>query len=132
MNDALRDFVRRRAQGRCEYCHLPEPHGSGPFCADHIIARKHHGLTTADNLAWACFRCNVCKGDNLSGIDPTNGKIVQLFHPRIHRWDDFFNWEGAELVGLNESARATIDVLCINDPLRVEVRRALLAEGIEM
>jgi hypothetical protein len=53
-----------------------------PFHLEHIIAKQHGGETKADNLAWACHRCNRHKGPNLSGIDPETQEIVQLFNPR--------------------------------------------------
>jgi HNH endonuclease len=124
-------MVRSRASCRCEYCHLPEPFGDAPYCVDHVIARKHHGLTIAENLAWACFRCNSGKADNLSGIDPMSGVIVRLFHPRQDIWTERFEWEGPALAGLDDIARATIDVLNMNAPRRLEMRYALLLEGIE-
>jgi len=55
---ALRRLVRERARQRCEYCLLAEAQAFFPHEPDHIIAEKHGGLTTAENLALACFDCN--------------------------------------------------------------------------
>ncbi len=66
--------VVRRAGGRCEYCHFPEQAAELPFHLDHIIARKHLGLTEEANLAWACFSCNLRKGPNIAGLDPVTGE----------------------------------------------------------
>jgi hypothetical protein len=126
----LREQVATRAAGRCEYCRMPSQYDEAVFCLDHIIAKKHHGPTTLDNLAFACYWCNAFKGDNLSGIDPLTGAIVRLFHPRNQNWAVLFAWEGPILVGLTDCARATIDVLNINAHPRVELRAALLSEGI--
>jgi predicted helicase len=44
MDEALRHFVRERANHRCEYCHLPQD--AEPFFAyhvEHIVARQHGG-----------------------------------------------------------------------------------------
>jgi hypothetical protein len=41
-----------------------------------------------------------------------------------------FVWDGAELKGRTQVGRATIVVLAINDPEFVDVRRALLNEGV--
>ena len=49
---------------------------------EHIVARQHGGLSRLDNLALACWNCNLKKGPNLSGIDPTTGLVVALFNPR--------------------------------------------------
>jgi hypothetical protein len=101
-----------------------------PFHVDHIIARKHRGRTTAVNLAYACFYCNVRKGTNLAGIDKRTGAIVRLFNPRSDRWEQHFRWFGARLVGLTAIGRATIDVLTINHPDNVAVRAHLMTEGL--
>jgi 5-methylcytosine-specific restriction endonuclease McrA len=74
--------VRRRASDRCEYCHLPQSAFRRPFHIEHIVARQHGGLSRLDNLALACWNCNLKKGPNLSGIDPTTGLVVALFNPR--------------------------------------------------
>ena len=125
MNKATEELVRRRAGGRCEYCKFPLP----PFHMEHIIARKHGGPTTPDNLALACIRCNFHKGPNLSGIDPKTGNVVSLFHPRRDHWHEHFRWRNARLIGMTPIARATIAVLEINAALRVEARARLIEEG---
>ena len=82
MDDSLRQFVRHRAAGRCEYCHLPQTCHDERFSIDHVIPRKHNGSESPDNLALSCLRCNLHKGPNLSGIDPADDRIVTLFNPR--------------------------------------------------
>lgn len=125
MDRALVELVRRRAGGRCEYCHFPRP----PFHIEHIIAQKHRGPTVESNLALACIRCNFHKGPNLSGIDSVSGQIVRLYHPRTDSWDEHFRWEGPMLIGLTPVGRATIAVLEINQEMRVEARRRFIADG---
>jgi 5-methylcytosine-specific restriction endonuclease McrA len=56
--DALRRLVVERASQRCEYCLLPDGLSFYPHEVDHVIALKHQGQTTAENLAYACWRCN--------------------------------------------------------------------------
>jgi len=53
--ERLRRQVQERAQGRCEYCLVHEADRYYPHEADHVIAEKHSGPTSLDNLAWACF-----------------------------------------------------------------------------
>jgi hypothetical protein len=125
---ALEAKVIRRAGGRCEYCHFPEDASELTFHCDHIVAEKHGGATTAGNLAWACFSCNLRKGPNLGGLDPTSGKLTRLFHPRTDAWDEHFAWAGAWLRGKTAVGRTTIAVLDINHPDSVAVREALLEE----
>src|SRR5947209_8691180 len=126
MDQALVTFVRQRAGGRCEYCQLPQPFSSTPFEMDHIIAEQHGGKTVASNLAWACFACNHYKGPNLGGVDPQTGKKVWLFHPRRHKWQRHFRWDGPVLVGRTPLGRATVVVLASNLPHRVAQRAALI------
>jgi len=99
------------------------------FEVEHILARKHHGETTLDNLAWACFPCNSYKGPNIAGQDPDSVAIVRLYHPRLDAWSDHFLWQGPILVGTTAVGRATIDVLAINLPPRVALRAELMAAG---
>src|SRR5436305_11833343 len=129
MDAAIERLVWERAGGRCEYCRLPESASDLPFHIDHIITRQHGGRTAASNLAAACFGCNLHKGPNISGRDRVTGRIVRLFHPRRHRWDRHFRWEGAVLVGKTPTGRATIATLAINSLQRVELREQLIAEG---
>jgi len=129
MDTALEDQVRRRAGGRCEYCHLPEQLSGLGHVLDHIIARQHRGQTTPENLALACGRCNASKGPNLAGIDPQTGQLTRLFHPRTDIWHEHFRWGAGTLVGLTPVGRTTIEVLAINHSYRVAAREVLIATG---
>ena len=132
IDDRLARLVRRRAANRCAYCHLPAGVHPTPFEIEHIIPRQHGGLTVLSNLAFSCLRCNRRKGPNLSGILRTGRRtrVIPLFHPRRHRWDRHFRWNGPYLLGKTPVGRVTIQVLAINDPLRVAVRQALLEDGL--
>lgn len=55
------EAVRRRAGNRCEYCHLPQGAFRRGFHIEHIVARQHCGPTSLDNLAFACWSCNLKK-----------------------------------------------------------------------
>ncbi len=129
MNPALEQLVWDRSKSRCEYCLLPQSLSPSPHQVDHIIARKHRGATTADNLALSCYFCNSHKGPNIAGIDPESGRVVRLFHPRKDRWRRHFEWDGAWLVGRTRVGRATILVLEINRPEFVAWREAMIREG---
>jgi hypothetical protein len=130
MDASLQRFVVRRARGQCEYCRIPQGLDAMPFCFDHIIAQKHHGLTTEGNLAWCCFACNSHKGPNIAGIDLETSQVVPLFNPRLMSWDDHFTWNGPELIGRTAIGSVTIDVLKINHPERIDYRRLLEEEGM--
>lgn len=121
--------VRRRADGRCEYCHIPEAGYPLPFHLDHIIARQHKGETVLANLALACLHCNRHKGPNIAGIDEKTGAVIRLFHPRRDRWSDHFYWRGSELLAKSTVGRVTIRVLAINNADFRAVRTSLMEEG---
>ena len=90
---ALRQAVRDRAGGRCEYCRFHEHHlPLWPFHLEHILAEQHGGTDELANLAWSCQRCNLRKDTNMSGIDPDSSHAVHLFHPRADSWRDHFAW----------------------------------------
>lgn len=129
MKQALLDLIWSRAARRCEYCHFSEDLAWLPFQVDHIIAEKHSGPTTEDNLALRCFYCNSFKGPNIAGIDPQGDPAVavQLFHPRKDIWIEHFAWDGPYLTGSTSTGRATIAVLRINEPDAVELRSMLLS-----
>jgi len=122
--------VRRRAAGRCEYCLFPESGSELPFHIDHIVALKHGGHTESENLAWACFSCNLRKGPNIAGVDPETGKLTALFNPRSDTWSEHFAWSGFWLRGTTAIGRVTVAVLDINNEDSLTVRDALRQEGL--
>lgn len=130
MKRSLRRLVRERAGQRCEYCHLPDAAApAASFHVEHVIAKQHGGVDASHNRCWSCHRCNLKKGPNLTGIDPVTTNLVPLFHPRRQKWSRHFRWEGPELLGLTQIGRATIAVLDINNPERLQLREDLIAAG---
>ncbi|MGH8568319.1 MAG: HNH endonuclease [Gammaproteobacteria bacterium] len=130
MDPALRERVRTRAGQCCEYCRLHQGHA--PFVGfhvEHIIPRQHGGSDDPSNLALACHHCNLHKGPNLTGIDPESGQIVPLFNPRHAAWEAHFALQGAHIVGLTPTGRATVRVLAMNALERVQFRTELRASG---
>lgn len=130
MNRRTKQAVWNRANRRCEYCHLPAMYSEFHFEIDHVIAIKHAGGDSLENLCLACFYCNSYKGSNLAGIDPSSGDVVPLFKPRQQNWRRHFRWEGPELVGRTRAGRATIEVLRINEEFALAVRQSLIEEGV--
>jgi hypothetical protein len=123
MAESLEETIRRLAGNRCEYCRVPE--AKLGHVLDHIIARQHAGKTEFENLALRCGRCNQYKGPNVAGIDPQTNQLVRL----QDRWFEHFRYETAVLIGLTPIGRATVTVLAINHPLRIDARQALIAAG---
>ena len=126
----LRQRVAERAAGRCEYCHLPQACQVATFPVGHILPRCLGGKTELSNLASACPRCNATKWTHIVGRDPATGDKVELFDPRRHVWNDHFAWAPTEPERLeSETAigRATIVLLELNAPRRLEIRRWLIS-----
>lgn len=95
MDAATRRRVRQRAQGRCEYCLLPQ--AAQPFVTfhvEHIIAKKHGGSDGLENLCTACERCNSFKGPNLSG-----GEKVPLVGEQLFELDSSLRLELIQEMG---------------------------------
>lgn len=126
MDESVRQLVRERAGNRCEYCRLPQQALPwARFHVEHVRARQHGGGNELENLALACRRCNAFKGPNLAAIDSETGAMTQLFNPRTDVWAQHFQLIHLEIVGLSAIGRATVDLLNMNDPDRVELRAAL-------
>ncbi len=126
MNETLRQYVRDRAEMRCEYCRLPQAVHELPHQIEHIIAIKHKGDDAPENLALACYNCNSFKGPNIAGLDPATKQLTRLYHPRTDLWDEHFAWVGPELIEITAIGRTTIEVLRCNDDENIELRRILL------
>lgn len=132
VKQSLHDQVWQRANGRCEYCRMPQEFDPLPFQIDHIIAQQHRGQTTLENLALSCLACNNHKGPNVAGVDPEQrgSEVVRLFHPRQDRWDNHFEWNGPILRGKTAIGRVTEYVLAVNLSYRIALRQALIEEGV--
>ncbi|MBI3301906.1 MAG: HNH endonuclease [Deltaproteobacteria bacterium] len=122
----MRQQVRRRAGGRCEYCLIHEDDSYVSYQVDRILARKHGGVTEPSNLAYACVLCNRYKGSDIAAPDPLSGAVVPLFHPRQQRWQEHFTLQGVKIVPLSSTGRATATLLRLNAPERVLEREELL------
>jgi hypothetical protein len=121
---ALRELVRSRADGFCEYCGISEQFTLAEHEVDHVIAVKHHGETVAENLALCCVVCNRFKGSDIASIDPETGELTALFHPRFDRWGDHYELRNGEILGLTAKGRATVR-LRMNRPTRIKERQLL-------
>jgi len=121
-----RDLVRDRAGNACEYCGLHQ--SATPlinFHLEHILPKQHGGSDDPAGLALACDRCNAYKGPNLTSIDPDTGAVVPLFNPREDRWDDHSEPREGYVFGMTPVGRATLRLLNMNAPRRVDLRRAI-------
>jgi hypothetical protein len=87
-------------------------------------------MTTFENLAFACFRCNRRKGPNVASFDPLTGQLVLLFNPRTQLWHEHFAWEGAFIQPLTAEGRVTVNLLRLNDEKHLAERQELLDAGL--
>ena len=89
---ALDRAIRQRAGEQCEYCRAPEQFNTDPFSIEHIHPVSLGGSNDEDNLALSCLGCNLLKGVRIDAIDLVTGNRVNLFHPRLDRWNEHFGW----------------------------------------
>jgi hypothetical protein len=76
VTQTVRRLVAERAGHRCEYCLLHEDDAYFPHQVDHIVSRKQGGRSEADNLAFACCRCNAWKGScEVSSLNPSRRPV---------------------------------------------------------
>jgi hypothetical protein len=121
----LRRLVQSRASRRCEYCLIHEDDTYLGCQVDHVVAEKHGGATSADNLAYACTFCNRAKGTDIGSIAPGTGEFTRLFNPRTDRWSEHFKLNGTVIEPRTPIGEATERVLGLNGPERVLERRLL-------
>ena len=126
---ALRREVIERAGARCEYCRFPQDASLLAFEVEHVVAEKHGGATTADNLALACPNCNRYKGTDLGSLDPETGVLTPFFHPRTEDWHEHFRLDGALVVPRTPVGRVTVAILQLNHPDRVLEHQILIRIG---
>ncbi len=125
----LRRQVVDRARNCCEYCLLAQDLAASSHQVDHVIAEKHGGQTTLDNLALSCTVCNRRKGSDIGSVDPETGDLLPLFNPRTQQWSDNFMLDGAHIVGLTNVGRTTVAFLQLNAVERLMERDALIRTG---
>ncbi len=130
ISTALRNRIAKEAKFRCGYCLTQEIVSGVPLTIEHIIPKSGGGRNTVDNLWLSCRLCNEAKGVMTEGNDKETGEIVTLFHPRIQRWENHFEWSenGTRIIGKNPAGRATIDALSLNSEFRI-LARALWVEA---
>jgi len=130
----LRERRRRiaeEAQYRCGYCQTQEVVSGIPLTIEHITPKAKGGNDDNENLWLSCRLCNEKKGMLLEALDPDTGETVPLFDPRAQTWSDHFTWseDGSRIIAKTAIGRATVDVLSLNDELRVRARAIWVKAG---
>jgi len=126
VSDSLRRLIIDRAAQACEYCLLPSSLSFYPHEIDHVIAIKHQGQTSPDNLAYACWRCNRFKGSDLGSFDPDTGKFAFLFNPRKQLWLEHLTLTDRQILGQSPEGRTTVVLLKLNTRDRIQERQRYL------
>jgi hypothetical protein len=123
----LRKLVSDRAQNCCEYCLIPESLTLASHQVDHVIAEKHGGKTTEENLALSCSLCNQAKGSDIASIDSETGDVIRLYNPRQDRWQENFQIEESNgvIYPLTAIGRVTVQLLKINRSACLPYRQML-------
>ena len=123
----LRRLVATRANRLCEYCLLHEDDTYLGCEVDHILSRKHGGLTREDNLAYACAPCNRSKGSDIASLASDSGELARLYNPRGNRWTEHFRLaeDGVTITPLTPIGWATVRLLGLNLDDRLLERTAL-------
>jgi hypothetical protein len=129
VSDTARRQVAERAYHVCEYCLIHEADTFWGCQVDHIISRKHGGTDELANLAFACAICNSKKGSDIASLAGSPPRLTPLFHPRQDRWLNCFHLLGHLIDSVNEIGEATVKLLQLNHPHRVEEREALSQAG---
>lgn len=126
----VRQYVMERAKHRCEYCLYPQHASFFAFEMEHIVAVKHGGSSSLENLALACPYCNRAKGTDLGSLDPVTGTLTPFFNPRTQTWPEHFRLEGAHIVPVTPEGRVTVTILQLNQSERVGERERLIHLGL--
>jgi hypothetical protein len=95
------------------------------FEFEHITPRSAGGKTKFENLCMSCPTCNRYQAHQTTALDPVSDEEVVLFHLHQIVWADHFEWsdDGAEIIGLTPTGRATIEALRMNRTQKIRVRR---------
>lgn len=126
------DEVRARYQSRCGYCSVSENDSGGGLTVDHFCPISRGGDESEANLVYACFRCNLFKGDFFSDeTDRNNDRRV--LHPLQDDLDKHLRLDdtSGKLEALTRTGQFHVALLQLNRPALVQHRlRARMARWL--
>jgi hypothetical protein len=75
--------------------------------------------------------CNNAKRAQTHAVDPSTGRRVRLFNPRLQRWSRHFAWsdDGTQVIGRTPTGRASVVAIQLNNLIAVLVRRSWVSAG---
>jgi HNH endonuclease len=110
---------------------MPDLIAGMPFEVDHILAVKHGGKTEISNLAYACLRCNRCKGTDFATFLSVQKEPVLFFNPRNDFWFDHFESISGHIYAKTPIGEATLKIFQLNFPIeRLMIRQVLELENL--
>jgi hypothetical protein len=124
--------VRISAKNRCGYCLSPQYLVMARLEIERIIPLSKGGSNNEFNLWLSCPICNRYKSDKITGTDPINNEIANLFNPRTQSWNEHFKWsnDGLTILGKTAIGRVTVATLHLDSDLdAIEVRRYWVMAG---
>ena len=122
-------LIIARADHRCEYCRVQDYLSAFDYHFDHIIAIQHGGPDSTNNLAYCCSQCNWKKGPNISTLLKFGGDLIPLFNPRLQNWFEHFEAKQGRIFPLTLIGEATIKLLELNQPNKIEERYEMTIAG---
>jgi len=124
--------IKHRALDCCEYGWSQEAYSPDTFSVEHITPVVKGGTNDSNNLTNACQGCNNRKFISIEAIDPLNGELAPLYHPRRDRWSEHFTWDEDYIiiVGLTPTGRATVAKLELNRRGVTNLRHLLHERGL--
>jgi hypothetical protein len=126
-----RQKVLERSNRKCEYCLCLIDFIPDPFTIEHIIALSKGGTDELDNLAIACFGCNLYKQDKITIFDTITEQNIRLYNPRIEDWNTHFSWNEnfTEVIGITAIGKVTVIQLKLNRIGLINIRKLLVMYG---
>ncbi len=121
MQERLRERVREQFGRRCAYCCVHEDDAGATLTVDHHRPRAAGGDDAADNLVYACARCNDHKGAYWHEKDPPH---IVLLHPgRADLTEHLLEQDDGRMIGITPAGQFFLDRLRLNRPQLVAYRR---------
>ena len=132
MPHPLHEQVRRAFDFRCSYCRVDETSAGAELTVDHYHPLAAGGADDLANLIYACFRCNVYKGDYWPSPEEAAAGLFVL-HPHRHNLFDHLreNSRTGQLEPLTVTGAFNIRLLHLNRPQLVAQRLERHALDVE-
>lgn len=123
LSESIKNQVISRANKCCECCLKSNLVAYVSHQIDHIISLKHGGNNDIDNLAYACYLCNVNKGSDIGTVLLPERTFTRLYNPRTDNWNEHFEIFEGKFYPKTPIAEATIKILQLNEIERIMERK---------